>query len=529
MSTSDPRDTRISPGPGREAAPTGGGGDLTDELVEADWWTDEMVQRAGIPIVDVPFVSVGGGIGSFVMADYLRIAGVPSSDIKVLTRQDTPWETYQRLTTVSQIPPQERLRSDSASTPDNIWGFPSYAWREAAGAHRISDFIAPFWSVLTEPVFTDYWTPKAGQVFRSMAREADRIDYWSTVEKGQVRMVRRRSSGGYFTILTPDEGSGPKRVAYRSRYVHVAVGYPGLKFLDDLQEYRTKHGDTHRVVNAYEGHEHVYQELLGRGHGKVVLRGSGIVASRILQRLIDDRDRHRINTEILHLFRNYVSGPHGPSVFMRRKGGQGWAYQGFNWPKSTWGGQLKSRLESLEGQERVELLRIMGGTNTPTRKLWQRQLERGREEGFYRTYVGEVTDIRPEGDMIRTTIRTKNNDTTEIPAHFIIDATGLEGDIRESRVLADLLDHGGAARNPLGRLDVARDFEVRGTRSGDGRMYAAGAMTLGGYFAGVDTFLGLQYSALQIADDLARLGFGRRIGVVRSLGQWWKWVFYKKP
>jgi len=36
-------------------------------------WTDDMVQQAGIPIVDTPFVTVGGGIGSFVTVDYLRI------------------------------------------------------------------------------------------------------------------------------------------------------------------------------------------------------------------------------------------------------------------------------------------------------------------------------------------------------------------------------------------------------------------------------------------------------------------------
>ena len=51
-------------------------GELTDELLQSGVWTDDMLERAGIPITDVPFVTVGGGIGSFVTADYLRIAGV---------------------------------------------------------------------------------------------------------------------------------------------------------------------------------------------------------------------------------------------------------------------------------------------------------------------------------------------------------------------------------------------------------------------------------------------------------------------
>ena len=117
----------------------------------------------------------------------------------------------------------------------------------------------------------------------------------------------------------------------------------------------------------------------------MVLRGSGIVASRILQRLIDDRDKHGAQTNIVHIFRTYVSGSHGPSIFMRRRGGDGWAYQGFNYPKSVWGGQLKSRMRRLEGEDRAALYKTIGGTNTPVRRLWQEQLARGRKEGWYRT------------------------------------------------------------------------------------------------------------------------------------------------
>ena len=36
-------------------------GDLNQELIGTDWWTDDMVVRAGIPIVDAPFVSVSDG------------------------------------------------------------------------------------------------------------------------------------------------------------------------------------------------------------------------------------------------------------------------------------------------------------------------------------------------------------------------------------------------------------------------------------------------------------------------------------
>jgi len=181
----------------------------------------------------------------------------------------------------------------------------------------------------------------------------------------------------------------------------------------------------------------------------------------------------------------------------------------------------------LEGKARKDLYELTGGAHTPYRKLWLQQMKRGREEGWYITYQGEVTDVRPGPNGVVTTIRQSNGSTATLEAQIIIDCTGLEADIREHRIFADLLDHSGAGRNPLGRLDVDPTFEARGTRSGTGRMYASGSATYGGYFAGVDTFLGLQLSAQRITDDLAAQGFCSRIGIGRSVSQWWKWMRHK--
>lgn len=496
-------------------------GDLTESLIASDFWTDAMLAEAGIPIVDVPFVTVGGGIGSFVMTDYLRICGVPTSAIKVLTPLKTPWESYEYLTTVSQIPRGERLRSDSQSRPDNIWGFPSYALQE--GLHGN---LKVLWNVLVEPIWANYYTPKAGKAFEGIEREMYRIRYPEMVAPGQVRMIRRRLGGGYFTILTPPEGAAPtRRIAYRSRWVHIAVGYPGLKFLPDLQKYRSEHNDYTRVVNAYEPHEQVYERLRLRP-GIVLIRGGGIVASRVLQRLIDDRDRLGLQTQIVHLFRTYVNKAHGPSVFKRRRGADGWAYQGFNYPKSVWGGQLKQQVRKAEGEQRAKLYKEMGGTNTPLRKDWLEQLTRGRREGWYRVMIGEIATMRPVSELVEVAV-----DSDQGPQlgtfDAVIDCTGLEADIREHRVLADLMDHSGVGRNPVGRLDVDRTCELRGAQNG-GKIYASGSATLGGYFPGVDTFYGLQISSVEILDDLVRQGFATKLGPARSTSQWWKWVRNKQ-
>lgn len=504
---------------------------LGPDLLATSIWSDEMVTAAGIPIVDAPFVTIGGGMGSFAMVDYLRIAGVPADDIRVLTTSDYPWENYEYLTGVSQLPPKNRIRSDASSCPDNIWGFPSYAWRAAFGARSVKGFLLPFWNVLTENLLSDYWTPKAGQVFAGLKREADRIDYWRSVAKGQARLVRRRAGGGYFSILTMTEEDSPRRrVAFRSRYVHLAVGYPSIRFLPELQDYRRRYGDSYRFVNSYEPHEHVYHDLVVRP-GTVLVRGGGIAASAILQRLLDDREQHGTRTQVVHLLRTHVEGPHGPSRFMRRRGGGGWAYQGFNWPKASWGGQLKVRMEKLEGERRDELWQLLGGSTTPRRRHWQRQLREGREQGHYQTMAGELSHVEPGPDgTLRAYVRHRDTGGLQpLDVNFVIDATGLVGDIAEHRVLGDLLLHSGATRNSHGRLAVTPGFELTGARSGPGRMYAGGATVEGNYYAPADSLLGLQYTALRVCDDVARDGFCRRIGPARSISQWWKWMRRAAP
>lgn len=513
-------------------------GDLDDHLLSSAVWTDEMLASTGIPVYDVPLVTIGGGMGSFALVHILRIAGVASTSIRVLTDLDRPYETYRYLCRNSQIPEFERIRSDSGSVMDNVWGFPGYAIRECfdsefrrrAGLTGLTKALAPVWQVLNEPIGVDYYTPMSGQVFKSVEREMARLDWQSMLSKGTVRTIRKRRGGGYFTILTPPPGTSPTpRVAWRSRFVHVSVGYPGLRFLPDLQEYRTRTGDVTTVVNAYEEHEHVYRHLIEHG-GSVIVRGSGIVGIRILQRLIDDRDRHGAQTQIWHVFRNYVSSDQGER-FQKRKGRNGFAYQGFNYPKSGWGGQMYDELQrSDDPQARAAIIRRGGGTNIPKRKYWEEQIQRGLRENWYRQFQGEVREVipRPGGGTI-TRIESRDAANLELEANFIIDATGLEADPREHRLLNEILTHGGAGTNGMNRLDVERTFEIRGTRSETGRMYAIGAATLGGYVAPVDSFLGLQLANLAVVDDLAAQGFGHKIGPMRSISHWLKWARNQRP
>lgn len=481
-------------------------------------WTDRMVADAGVPTHDMPIVTVGGGIGSFVTVDYLRVAGaVPASDIQVISNLSHPWQTYQHLATVSQIKPHNRIRSDAASRPDNIWGFPSYALSEAARERS----VAPLLQVLLEPVFADFYTPRLQDVMGSIQREARRIRYWDMLERGDVEVVRKRAGGGYFVVHADRRAAEPKLTAVRCRDVHLAVGYPGLRFLPELRRYRAAQ-DFHHMVNAYEHHEHVYQALMRRP-GTVVVRGAGIVASRVLERLIRDRLENGLDTRIVHVVRTYFAGPNGKQTVARRPGRDGFAYQGFNYPKSVWGGQLKARMRHMSEEDRSRVYEEIGGTTTAWRREWQRQLTTAREQGWYRVVNGTVADVRPEGEALTTRVRVADGEL-DVRADFVVDCTGLNAKVLEHQVLGDLVRYGGARTNRLGRIDVDHTFRALGADSGIGRVYVSGAASLGGPFPGVDTFLGLQVAAQEIVDDIARRGHCRRMGPAGSIAGWLRWL-----
>jgi hypothetical protein len=488
-------------------------------LRDTDQWTDDMVSAAGIPMYDMPIVTVGGGIGSFVTVDYLRVAGnLPTSDIQVISNLTHPWQTYEHLATVSQIKGEDRIRSDSASRPDNIWGFPSYALSEAVRTRS----LGPLLHVLVEPMFADFYTPKLRVVMDSIRAEAQRIRYWDMLQRGDVEFVRRRFGGGYFVLYTDRWAEEPVQRVVRCRDVHLAVGYTGLKFLPELQRFRMAMKDYHRVVNAYENHEHVYHSL-ARRPGTVVVRGGGIVASRVLERLIRDRQQNNLDTRIVHVLRTYVDGPDRKYKMAKRPGSNGFAYQGFNYPKSVWGGQLKAEMRRLDRDGRGQLYADIGGTTTAWRREWQRQLRIARNEGWYRVICGSVVGVEPEGDGVATRLQISDGEL-HVHADYIIDCTGLNADVTEHQVLNDILVHGGARMNDSGRIDVDSSFAVNGAESGMGRMYVTGAASLGGPFPGVDTFLGLQIAAQEVVDDIARRGFCRRLGPASSFAGWCRWL-----
>ncbi|ODG98746.1 hypothetical protein A4S05_07760 [Nostoc sp. KVJ20] len=489
----------------------------------------QALHATGLPVDESDYLAIGAGLGSFVWADLLRISGVRADKIVALGLEAEPYARYKRLCLNSQIPLYERLRSNSDSCPDNIWGWPSYALREAWGdlaKGQINSAFKYLWQVFAEPTFAETYTPRAGNVFDSIDREAKRIGWNQIYRYGRVRGIRKTDDGRYCIAYS----RGPGNYAFLvSRYLHLATGYPAIQFLPDLQAYREKYQDFKSVVNAYEAHDHVYEQLEQHG-GTVLIRGRGIVASRIVQRIYEARKRNR-NIAVLHLMRS--PKPQGNKFQnTQRLVKNHYEFQPFNWPKACWGGELRAMLEKANPDERKRLLADWGGTTTADRQDWQQITAQGLSEGWYQITFGEVLDVeRDAQNRTITRIREQSFGEMKLLADFIVDATGLDAKVDANPLLADLVKHYNLPVNHLGRLTVANNFELVEMRSDRGQMYAAGAITLGGPYAAVDSFLGLQYAALVAVDGLsaARAPGVQKLNTISSFRQWLKWVLNQSP
>jgi hypothetical protein len=377
--------------------------------------------------------------------------------------------------------------------------------------------LKPLAHVLVEPIFDDYWTPKAGQAFDSMEQEYHRIRYPEMVVKGQVRMVRRRMGGGYFTILTPPAGATrTKRVAFRSRYVHVAVGYPGLKFLPDLMDYRETYRDFGSVVNAYEPHEQIY-ERLHRAPGTVLVRGGGIVASRVLQ-AADRRPRraralHADPARVPHLRRPArTARTRGCAGRRRRLGlpglqlpevGVGRPAQG---PHAQAGGPGPGR--ALRGVRRHQHPEAPGlaGPDAPR-----------RQEGWYRAFQGEIATMEPgPHGTVQVQLKTATG-PARAQVMGVIDCTGSGG--RHPRAPGARRPASTTAGRAATPAAPRRGAHVRGARH---PQRAGPPVRLGHGHAGRllprrRHLPRLQIAAQEIADDLAPRASARRSA--RAVGE----------
>jgi pSer/pThr/pTyr-binding forkhead associated (FHA) protein len=494
----------------------------------------QAIHVTGLPVEEVEYATIGGGLGSFIWVDLLRVGGVSTERIRVLGMEQQPYGRYQQLCLNTQIVPQERLRSPADACPDNLWGFPNYATLEAVkdiAKGKLRSGLSHLWQVFAEPTLASTYTPKSGDVIAAIDREAARISWRKMTRTAHVEAIRKTTDGRYAIVYTCQQ---PTDYACTiARYVHIATGYPALQFLPDLQAYRDRTQDFKTVVNAYEPHEHIYESLANYG-GTVLLRGTGIVAARILQKLYTlRRNNDRVEIRVIQLLRSAkIEG--NKYGLADRKVEHNYEFQPFNWPKSAWGGQYKTILENSTPEQRQNLLADWGGVTTMNRPDWRKIITGGINKGWYQIFYGEVQQVVPHsthGGTITTVKEPGVKGDIQLESDFIIDATAVDAPIMASPLLQDLVQQYNLPLNQLGRLTVNPEFELTEMANQAGKIYASGSITLGNYYAPVDSFLGLQYAAFNIMQDLLdRKAIELKPLVLsRSLVQWWKWMNNRSP
>ncbi len=490
------------------------------------------LRQSGLPVVETTYLALGGGLGSFAWVDYLRICGTAVHDIAVVGYEPVPYGRFQRLCRHSQISDEQRIRSDSGARPDNLWGWPGYAVQEIVGLLRRGKWgeagrIA--WQIFSETALADNYAPRAEMVYRAMEREMRRIGWRQMFHQGEICAIRQTDDGRYVVVVVP-MGDGRAPHCFIAPYLHLALGHPAIQLSPETQAYRQNTGDCHLLVQAYERHEHIYHQLERRG-GMVILRGRGIVASRILQRLDEIRQTTGRDIQVIHLLRHALTADteYGRA---RRLTRHHWQWQPYNFPKAAFGGDLRVVLEEATPEIRRELLAVWGGSTTSNRQDWREIVARGRRKGWYRLVFGEVGCIRTNGrDRLILHLQQESPLPQErrLVADFVIDCTGLDDRLTIHPLLADLSGRYGLRQNSSGRLEVTPDFELKQLRNGEGQVFVAGVMASGNAYAPVDSFLGLQYAAQR---SVAALVQERAPGLrtlkgwesARQWGRWWQGV-----
>ena len=437
--------------------------------------------------MNAKILAIGGGLASFAVVDALRSNGVSKGDIRVIGEYAKPYGKFKERCENSGIAPNDRLRSDSSATPGNIWGWPTFGMREvitlAKHGHLLksSKLIA---RLFTEPIFGDVYTPKLSHVTEAIDRECSRIGYENMLLIGSVVKVTKVSGGWQATYL--DE-QGREQVI-TAEFIHVATGFQGNKHSQDHEHLVSKFGRLYSHV--YDKHEHLYKLAEAEG-GTVVLRGRGIAASRVLERLLKISEKQP-KLKVLHLMNSKLTGEGAPIRINRRT-------QSFNFPKDAFGGHKAERYMKLERDDRKDFIDSFGQTTTPMRKHWTKLMSQATKRGQYSIQVGTIA-----ADENRIFVDPKGVGAAIRDIVGFIDATGLIRDPQNTDLFRSLASTGDVVFDGNGFLKVSERFELTNSNHSKSNIFAGGNLALGGPYSPVDSFSGINLNGHIVAHEIIR-------------------------
>lgn len=428
----------------------------------------EEIIKNKIPHREKEFVSIGGGMGSFCWVNTLRIHGISSSQIEVISPNTLPFQQFKIYCDNSGLTSSNRLRSDSGARPDNIWGFPGYALSEIVDelkSRKIKKALGIFWQISSEGALTDYYTPKAGRVYKSIEREALRIGWENSLQLGLALAIRKLNDGRFAIFYKPLNSKNVSAVI--CNILHVSLGH----------KVRSKNL-TEQSVSIYSPNEREINKFIAQG-GRVVVIGRGIAAAKVVERLINER-KNGANLEIVSFFRTNEK-PYG-----KQKNLAGWKLQFFNWPKGAF-----SNLKTAKTPH----------ATTSPRKKWVNLINEALKEGYYKTHIGNISQIG------------------EINTDLIIDCTGFDDTFSNFPVLNDLMNYYNLPLLQNGGIKLNTNFQIEKL----GQLFVTGSLAAGNDYGPVDSFTGQQYAALKSIEVL-----NLKLNILSSFSEWLKWTLNKQ-
>jgi len=478
------------------------------------------LKNSSIGLEEKTFVSVGGGIGSFCWVNILRVHGVAASNIAVVAQHQLPYEQFKHYCDHSGLSPQDRLRSDSGARPDNFWGFPGYAISEVFDNLRTWQWLAAaktIWQIFTEPLLADFYTPTAGRLYASMAREGQRIGWASMVRQGTALFLRKLNDGRFAVFY--QEPTKKVRIVVAS-FVHLALGHAIRRSAYSVAS------PAARVLSGYELDEAFFRTVAETARSVVVV-GRGIVAARIVERLLPG-EQPCPNRTVVSLFRHPLTSSIDAQN-IQQTSLDGWRLQFFNWPRSTFAGQLTESLQAATPRARQQLAKTWSAASTPPRKQWLRALKKASATQTYQTVYGQIARIEQHAArlaIILTPDANKAGDEQTVEADYLIDCSGFDDRLAHHFLYADLIKTYQLGVTGIGTLPVNNYFEIEALASDWGSVFVTGNGAAGNHYGPVDSFWGHQYAALQSVEKLADLPWTKisKLSAASSLVGWLQWV-----